>query len=114
MDKDLERLREERASISVRLTGFLIWQSVLLLAFAEIMGQSYFLSWVLSLLGLISALIGFGNFWRLLSRIDALEGREDKGIRRLTRRMFQGRSLGVTCSIIFVIFWICAVIENFS
>ncbi|MCL0088155.1 hypothetical protein M1N86_02180 [Dehalococcoidia bacterium] len=109
MAKDPERLTEEKASISARLTGFLIWQSILILAFAEIMGQSYFLSQVLSVLGLISALIGLGNFWSLPSRIDALEGRKDKGIRRLMRRMFQGRSLGIDCSIIFTLFWFCAI-----
>lgn len=114
MDKDPERLREERTSISTRLTGFLIWQSVFVLAFAEMIGQSYFLSQVLSILGLISAMVGLGNFWPLPSRIDALEGREDKGIRRLIRRIFQGRSLGIECSIIFAVFWVCAIMWIFS
>ena len=113
MDEDSERLREEKASISARLTGFLVWQSILVLAFAEIMGQSFFLSQVLSLLGLISTLISLGNFWRLPSRIDALEARKDKGLRRLIRWMFQGRGLGIDCSLIFIVFWVCAIIWGF-
>lgn len=113
MGKDLERLREEKSLISARLTGFLVWQSILILAFAEMVGQSCFLSQVLSILGLISTLIGLGNFWRLPSKIDALEGRKDKGVRRFIRWMFQGRGLGVDCSIIFAVFWVCAIKWNF-
>ncbi|MHA1742657.1 MAG: hypothetical protein ACTSV6_00220 [Candidatus Heimdallarchaeota archaeon] len=114
MSKDTERLKEERALIPHRLTGFLIWQSILLLAFAEIMAQSRFLCQVLSILGLISALIGLKNFWGLPSLIDSLEGRQDKGFRKLIRRMFQGRGVGIPCSIIFAVFWICAVKWSFS
>lgn len=113
MSKDPERLKEERALIPHRLTGFLIWQSILLLAFAEIMAHSRFLSQVLSILGLISALIGFKNFWGLPALIDSLEGRQDKGFRRFIERMFQGRGLGIPCSIIFAIFWVCAIIWSF-
>ena len=113
MSKDLERLREEKASIPARLSGFLVWQSILVLAFAEIMGKSCCLSQVLSVLGLISTLLGLGNFSRLLLRIDALEGREDKGFRRLIRWMFQGRGLGIDCSIIFAVFWVCAIKWSF-
>jgi hypothetical protein len=74
MSKDPERLKEERALIPHRLTGFLLWQSILLLAFAEIMAHSRFLSQVLSILGLTSSLIGLKNFWSLPAWIDFLEG----------------------------------------
>jgi len=107
------KAREEKASISARLTGFLVWQSILVLAFAEIAGQSYFLSQVLSILGLVSTLISLGNFLRLPARIDALEGREDKGARRLIRWMLQGRGLGIDCSLIFLMFWVSAIMWSF-
>ncbi|MBT9139124.1 MAG: hypothetical protein DDT31_01705 [Syntrophomonadaceae bacterium] len=110
MDKDLETLKEERASIPGRLAGYLLWQSILILAFAEIIAQSWFLSFVLSALGLVSSLIGLGNFWSLPAKIDSLEGRKDKGARRFIRRIFQGRTIGIECSAMFAIFWICAII----
>jgi len=113
MDKDADKLREEKESVSERLTGYLVWQSILILAFAEIMGQSRFLAQVLSVLGLVSTLIGFGNFLRLPLKMDALEGREDKGAKRLIRWVFQGRGLGLDCSVIFLVFWACAIAWSF-
>ena len=113
MNRDPERLREERALIPSRLTGFLLWQSILLLAFAEIMAHSGFLSEVLSILGAISAMIGLRNFWGLPALIDSLEGREDQGLRRAIERMFQGRGLGIPCSLIFIAFWACAMYWSF-
>ena len=95
MPKDTERLQQERASIAGRLTGFLLWQSVLALTFAELLPHALILAQILSILGVGSALIGVANFWTVPSLIDSLEGRKDHGIRRAVTRMFHGRGLVV-------------------
>lgn len=114
MGEDRHRFREERALIPLRLSGFLLWQSILLLAFAQIMSESLFLGQTLGILGMISALIGFVNFWNLPAQMDSWEGREPAGFKRFVQRMFEGRGLGIPCSAIFLALWGCAIWWSFS
>jgi len=117
MDKDKDSLKREleleRAAIPPRLAGYLIWQSVLVLAFSQIMANSVQLSQVLSVSGLISSVVGIVNFWGLPSKLNALEdalfGQRDRGIKRFLRTAFQGRSQGIYCSFVFAVFWIFAI-----
>jgi len=118
-DKDglKHELELERASIPPRLAGYLVWQSVLVLAFAEIMKTSVLLCQVLGVSGLISSIVGIVNFWGLPSKVNALEdavfGQKDRGTRRFIRTAFQGRSQGIYCSLVFAVFWIFGIVWSF-
>ena len=102
------RLESELSLVPQRLAGYLIFESILILAFAEIMAHSLYLSQVLCILGIISAFIGIVNFADMLIRIIALE-QTKRGLGWMIMMPFHGRSLGITCSIIFFIFWAFAI-----
>ena len=118
MRGDRERLRNEIARVPQRLTGFLIWESIILLAFVELVNTSIYLSEVLCILGLITSLIGIVNFSGSLRRIVALEERIKPGqIKRgsiwFITILLRGRGLGVTTSLIFFVFWVYAIEWSF-
>lgn len=112
-ERNTQRLREERQLLPHRLTVFLIGNSVLVLGFATVMDTDLCLSRVLGFVGLAFSSLGLAHFWRLPKRLDTLEGIQDRGFRRFLRTWIHGRGIGIPCSMLFIFFWLCAVIWSF-
>jgi hypothetical protein len=77
-----EKLKEERQLLAPRLTAFLIGNSVFVLGFGTMIGNALFLSQVLGFIGLALSSVSLAHFWRLPRRLDALQGKSDKGVKR--------------------------------
>ena len=112
-EANAQKLREERQLLPQRLMVFLIGNSVLVLGFGTMIDNACFLSQVLGFVGLVSSSLGLAHFWRLPRRLDTLQGIEDRGCRRFLATWIHGRGIGIPCSILFVIFWLFAVVWSF-
>jgi hypothetical protein len=53
--------------------------------------------------------VSLAHFWRLPRRLDALQGKSDKGVKRFLATWVEGRGIGIPCSIAFIMFWLLAV-----
>lgn len=112
-ERNAQRLREERQLLPQRLVVFLIGNSVLVLGFGTMIDSALFLSRVLGFVGLIFSSLGLAHFWRLPRRLDTYEGIQDRSVRRFLTTWIHGRGIGIPCSILFIAFWVCAIIWNF-
>jgi len=112
-EKNAQRLKEERQLLPQRLMVFLIGNSVLVLGFSTMIDSALFLSRVLGFVGLVFTCFGLAHFWRLPRRLDTLEGIQDRGFRRFLKTWKKGRGIGIPCSILFIIFWLFALVCSF-
>lgn len=111
--RNSEQLDKERQLLSGRLTTFLIGNSILVLGFATIIEHDLYFPRVLSIIGLLFAGFSLAHFWRLPRKLDALEGIQERSFGRFCKSMVKGRGIGIPCSMLFLIFWICAIIWAF-
>ncbi len=111
--RNAQRLREERQLLPQRLTVFLVGNSVLVLGFGTMIDTAWSLSQVLAIVGLLFSCFGLAHFCRLPKRIDALEGIQDRGSRRFLATWIHGRGIGIPCLVLFITFWVCAIIWAF-
>ena len=113
-ERNAQRLKEERQLLAPRLTVFLIGNSVLVLGFATMIASALFLSQVLGFVGLVFSSVGVAHFWHLPRRLDTYEGIPDKGVKRFLTTWIHGRGIGIPCSMLFMIFWLFAVVWSLS
>lgn len=113
-EKNVQKAREERQLLPQRLMVFLIGNSILVLGFGPMIGSALFLSQVLGFVGLVFSGVALAHFWRLPARLDAYEGIRDKGVRRFFTNWIRGRGIGIPCSMLFIIFWLFAVVWSLS
>jgi hypothetical protein len=107
-ERDFQMWQVERQLIALRLSLFLLTSSILFLGYVQV--RTTWLGIIISVMGLISCLIGAVNFISIPGRLNELE----KKLNIVKKSIFPARYAALLFPPFFGTIWVASIIFTFS